>query len=154
MTSSQSRRVLQPRQGRLRTKIAPAVGQPAAGELKRRIAAQDIEIVGVLVAAADREDAGPDHVGDRMGDARGIAPIGNAARQTLATPNRRSAIESSITPPSEDIRPPSKAAVTFLPWTAGNENSGIVSSVMAAVAGAKARKGLVLATKSYAIPEA
>jgi hypothetical protein len=31
--------------------------------------------------------------------------------------------------------------VTFLPATAGNENSAIVSSVMAAVAGAKARKG-------------
>jgi hypothetical protein len=37
---------------------------------------------------------------------------------------------------------------------AGNENSGIVSSVMVAVAGAKARKGLVLATESYAIPAA
>ena len=71
-----------------------------------------------------------------------IAPIGNAARQTFGHPKRRSAIEISITPPSEDIRPPSNAAVTFLPWTAGNENSGIVSSVMAAVAGAKARIGL------------
>ena len=58
-----------------------------------------------------------------------------------ATPKRRSAIDSSITPPSEESRPPSNAAVTFLPATAGNENSAIVSSVMAAVAGAKARKG-------------
>ena len=71
-------------------------------------------------------------------------------------PPRRggSAIDSSITPPSEESRPPSNAAVTFLPWMAGNENSGIVSSVMVAVAGAKARKGLVLATESYAIPAA
>jgi len=54
----------------------------------------------------------------------------------------RSAIDSSITPPSEVIRPPSNAAVISLPWTAGNENSGIVSSIMAAVAGAKVREGL------------
>jgi len=40
------------------------------------------------------------------------------------------------------IRPPSNAAVTFSPWTTGNDNSGIVSSIMAAVAGAKAREGL------------
>jgi hypothetical protein len=40
------------------------------------------------------------------------------------------------------MRPPSNAAVIFLPWTAGNENSGIISSIMAAVVGAKARKGL------------
>jgi hypothetical protein len=60
-----------------------------------------------------------------------------------AIPKRRSAIDSSITPPSEDSRPPSNAAVTFLPSTAGNEKSGIVLSVMAAMAGAKAREGLV-----------
>ena len=76
-------RVFEPRQGRLRAQVAPAVGQPAAGELEGRIGAQDVEIVGVLVAAADRKHPGADHVGDRMGDARGIAPIGNAARQTL-----------------------------------------------------------------------
>jgi hypothetical protein len=60
-----------------------------------------------------------------------------------ATPKRRSAIESNITPPSEVIRPPSNAAVTFLAPTAGNANGRIVSSVMAAVVGAKAHKGLV-----------
>ena len=49
----------------------------------------------------------------------------------LERPKRRSARESSITPPSEDSRPPSNAAVDFLPSMAGNENSGIVSSVMA-----------------------
>jgi len=63
---------------------SPAAGQPSAGELERRIGAQDIEIVGILVAAADREHPGPDHVGDRMGDPRAIAPIGNAACRTLS----------------------------------------------------------------------
>jgi hypothetical protein len=42
---------------------------------------------------------------------------------------------SSMTPPSEEMRPPSKAAVTFLPWTAGKEKAGNVPSVMAGVAG-------------------
>jgi len=78
----QTRRVFEPRQGRLRTKVAAAVGQPPAGDFERRIGAQSIEIVGVLVAATDRENARADHVGDRVGDARGIAPIGDAARQT------------------------------------------------------------------------
>ena len=99
-----------------------------------------IEVVGVLVAAADREHAGADHVGKGVHDARRIAPIGNARARRSATPKRRSAIARSITPPSEVRRPPSKAAVTFLPWTAGNENSGIVSSVMAGVAGAESAK--------------
>jgi hypothetical protein len=43
-----------------------------------------------------------------------------------ATPKRRSAIDSSITPPSEESRPPSNPAVTFLPSMAGNEKSAIV----------------------------
>ena len=47
-----------------------------------------VEVVGVLVAAADREHPGSDHVGDRVRDARGIAPIGNAARQPLGHPRR------------------------------------------------------------------
>jgi len=77
---------------------------------------------------------------------------GRQRARRSATPKRRSAIDSSITPPSEESRPPSNAAVTFLPSTAGNENSGIVSSVMAAVAGANEREELASATKSYAIP--
>ena len=80
---SQRRRVFQPRQGRLRAQVPASVGQPPAGELERRIGAQVIEIVGVLVAPADRENPGADHVGDRVGDARAIAPIGNATRHTL-----------------------------------------------------------------------
>ena len=49
-------------------------------------------------------------------------------------PSRRSAMASSITPPSEVSRPPSKSAVIFRPRTAGNANGGIVSWVMAGVA--------------------
>jgi hypothetical protein len=80
-------------------------------------------------------------IGAKKGPAKIL--VGRQGARRSATPNRRSARESSITPPSEDIRPPSNAAATFFPWRAGNENSGIVSSVMPAVAGAKVRKGFV-----------
>ena len=80
---AQARGVLEPRQGRLRAQIGPSVGQAPAGELEGRVGAQGIEIVGVLVTAADREDAGPDHVGDAVSDAGRIAPVRDQARQPL-----------------------------------------------------------------------
>ncbi|MGY3622172.1 hypothetical protein ACVJGD_008368 [Bradyrhizobium sp. USDA 10063] len=43
-----------------------------------------------------------------------------------AMPRRRSAWARSMTPPSDDKRPPSKAAVIFLRPTAGNRNGCIV----------------------------
>ena len=49
-------------------------------------------------------------------------------------PIRRAAAARSITPPSDDSRPPSKAAVIFLPPTAGKVKGSIVTSVMAGVA--------------------
>ena len=148
----QPRRVFEPRQGRLGTQVAPAVGQPSAGELERRIAAQHVEVVGVLVAAADRKRPGPDHVGDRMGDARAIAPIGKAARQALRHPQAPLRHRQQHHPAVRRKPAAIKRGCTFLPSTAGNENSGIVSSVMAAVAGANEREELASATKSYAIP--
>jgi hypothetical protein len=79
----QRRRILQPRQRRLRTKIAARIGQPPAGQLEHRIGAQKIQIVSVLVAARNGEDAGADHVRERAGDPRGIATIQKAARQSF-----------------------------------------------------------------------
>src|SRR6478735_7647638 len=75
---------------------------------------------------------------------------GNTRAKLSAKPRRRSAIARSITPPFEVSRPPSKAAVTFLAWTAGNENGRIVSSVMAGVAFAVEGDGVGFATESYA----
>ncbi len=57
---------------------------------------------------------------------------------------------SSMTPPSELSRPPSKAVVTFLRSTAGNENGSRLSSIMAGVARCDPGKGLASATESYA----
>src|ERR1019366_9367132 len=53
------------------------------------------------------------------------------AASLSATPSRRSACPSNITPESEVMRPPSNAAVIFLRPTAGNENGRRLSSIMA-----------------------
>src|SRR5664280_2623175 len=75
---------------------------------------------------------------------------GNTRAKLSAKPRRRSASARSITPPFEVRRPPSKAAVTFLASTAGNENGRIVSLVMAGVAFAVEGDGVGFATESYA----
>jgi len=80
---AQVRCILQTRHGRLRAQIPPRVRQPAAGQLERRIAAQMIEIIAILVAARDGEDAGPDHVRNTVHDASRIAPLGEYAGQLL-----------------------------------------------------------------------
>jgi hypothetical protein len=139
----QARCILQATQGRLRTQTPIRVRQPAAGELERRITAQMIEIIAILVAARYGEDAGADHVGNAVHNARRIAPLGKHARQLLGHPDAPVARARSMTPPSDVRRPPSKAAVIFLRETAGNENGRIVSSVMASVASRGPRAGLV-----------
>ena len=111
---AQARRVLPARDGRLRAQIAAGVGQSPAGQLERRIEAQPVEIVGVLIAAGDGEDAGAQDIGQEMGDPVLIAAVRDHRRAASAMPSRRSAWASSMTPPSEVIRPPSKAAVIFL----------------------------------------
>src|ERR1700675_3701562 len=55
-----------------------------------------------------------------------------------------------MTPPSELIRPASKAAVIFLRWATGKQNGRRLSSVMADVACLDLGKGLASATESYA----
>ena len=72
------RRVLEPRQGWLRHQIATGLGQAPTGQLERRIEAQHVEVVAILVAASDGEHARPDHVGVGVGRARRIARVGQA----------------------------------------------------------------------------
>jgi hypothetical protein len=62
-----------------------------------------------------------------------------------ATLRRRSAMESSITPPSEVSRPPSKSAVTFLRPTAGNEYRSVIHG---GCGSRKMREWVVQATES------
>ena len=54
----QAWRVLKPREGRLRTQVQSRVRQAPASEFERWVRSQEIQIVGVLVAATNREDAG------------------------------------------------------------------------------------------------
>ena len=82
----QRRRVLQPRQRRLRTQVGARVGQPPASELEGGINAQGVKIVGVFVAAGDRQDAGANHVRQRVRDAQRVAAIGKPMRQSLRDP--------------------------------------------------------------------
>jgi hypothetical protein len=72
----------------------------------------------------------------------GSRPSGIARASRSAMPSRRSAWASSMTPPSELRRAPSKPAVSFLRSTAGNENGSRVSSVMAGVAPSDPGKGV------------
>ena len=61
------------RDGGLQAQIGSAVEEPPPGELEGCVAAQPVEVVGVLVAAGDRENPGAQNLGRTMGDAAGIA---------------------------------------------------------------------------------
>ena len=82
------------------------------------------EVVGVLVAAADREHASAEHIDKAVHDPCRIAPIREHPASLSAKPRRRSAIARSTTPPFEVRRPPSKPrrrlglrASPNWPWT-------------------------------------
>ncbi len=77
------RRILQAREGWLRGQIRTRLRQVPAGELERRIRAQRTEVVAILIATRDGEDAGAEHVRDRVRHAGRIAPIRDDARQPL-----------------------------------------------------------------------
>ena len=83
---TKARRVLPARHRRLRAEISAAVGKPIAGQLESRIGAQPIEIVGILKAAGDRQNACAQDVRQEVDDAIGIAPVGDLGRQLPANP--------------------------------------------------------------------
>ena len=57
--------------------VTAGVRQPSAGQLEGRIEAQPVEVVAIGIAAANRQHAGAQHIGNRVRDVRGIAPVGN-----------------------------------------------------------------------------
>ena len=69
--------------GRLRAQIGPAVGQPPAGQLESRVAAQPVEVVSILIAAGNGEDARAQDVGQEMSDLVLIAPVRNYLGEPL-----------------------------------------------------------------------
>jgi len=72
---------------------------------------------------------------------RRVAPIDDLCSKPRGIPMRRSAKANNITPPSELMRPPSKAAVIFLRSTDGSENGSRLSSIMAGVAASDSVRG-------------
>ncbi len=72
---AQTGRVLQARHRRLRAERLTGLGQSTAGQLEGGIVAQRAEIVGVLVATGNGQDARKQDVGHAVPDARRIAIV-------------------------------------------------------------------------------
>ena len=82
------RRILPAAHRRLAGQADGAVGQLAHRQLEARVMAQMIEIVGILIAAGDRQHPGLQDVGQIVDDTALVAGIGNAAGQTPGDPHR------------------------------------------------------------------
>jgi hypothetical protein len=65
-----------------------AAGQRARRQLEARVVAQRIEIVGILVAAGNRQDPRLKDVGNTVDDTALVAAIGNATGQTPGNAHR------------------------------------------------------------------
>jgi hypothetical protein len=79
-----ARRVLQTRDRRLRGERRSALGRPADGQLQQWIVPQPVEVVAVLVAAADGKGARRDQFHHLVPDAGLVAPVGHGAGQPPA----------------------------------------------------------------------
>ncbi len=97
-------RVLEPAHGRLRTELRAALRRPADGQLEQRIGAQGVAIVGVFIAAGDREHAEPQHRRQRVTITRSCA--GTISRRSVRSspirtispqPQGQSVLSGSIT---------------------------------------------------------
>ena len=78
-----SRRVLEPRHGRLRAQRRAAPRQSPHRHLEHRVGAQAVAIVGVLIARRDQQHPPTQHLHHFMVDAPGVAPIDKTVRQPL-----------------------------------------------------------------------
>ena len=92
---------------------------------------QHIEIIGILIAAGNRQHASAQDVAEVVDDAALVARVGNAGGKPLSYPQPPLRLR---TPPSDVSLLPSNAAVTFSRQIAGNEKRGALSSAMAGVA--------------------
>ena len=81
-----SGQVLEPAHGRLGAQIGAALGQPADRHLERRIGAQRVAVVGILVAGRDQQRPEADHLGEPVLDPLRRPRVLDAARQTLGDP--------------------------------------------------------------------
>jgi len=77
------RRILPARDGRLRAEVPAGVGQASAGQLEGRITAQPVKVIAIGIAAADRQHAGSQHIGDCVRDVRRITPVCNVSGKCI-----------------------------------------------------------------------
>ena len=61
----------------MRAQVPTGIGQPATGQLERRIEPQPVEVVGVFIATGDGEDAGTQDIGQQVDDPIRIALVGD-----------------------------------------------------------------------------
>ena len=141
-------RVLPARDRGLGTQIRAGIRKPSAGEFEGGVGPEKVDAVAGKEAIANMRDLSASSTVWMM--CAGSRGSSIRAASVLATARRRSASESKITPLSEERRPPSNAAVTFLRDTAGRENVSGLSSVMAGVAGLFNVRRMVLTPISYA----
>jgi len=79
-----ARCILQPRDRRLRGKWLPCFWTTANRSLHQRIVPQSVEVIPVLVTAANCRRARHDELDHRVVDTRLLAPIGHRLGQSLA----------------------------------------------------------------------
>jgi hypothetical protein len=83
---TRGRRIFPARHGRLAGKANRPVRQFAKRQFEPRIMAQRVEIVGILVAAGDCQDAGAQYAIKAVDHAALIATIGDAAGKSSSDP--------------------------------------------------------------------
>ena len=80
---AQARRILHPRDGGLGGKVGAGLRQASAGDLEHGVGAEGAEVVAVLVAAGDGEDAGTQNVGETVLGAGGVAAVAEGGSQGI-----------------------------------------------------------------------
>jgi hypothetical protein len=70
----------------LRAEVPTGIGEASACQPKGWIAAQPVEVVAIGIAAANRQHASSQHIGDCVRDVQTIAPVGNVRGERVERP--------------------------------------------------------------------
>src|SRR5271169_2730950 len=127
--------------------------QAPTGEFEGRVPAQIIQIISIRVAAGNCEDPSTQNVCHCVRDQIWVAVVRDDRGQRIDQTKPLVGAGSNKTPPSELIRPPSNAAVTFFWQMLGKENARSVSSSLAGMADSVRTLRLASVPNLYAIPE-
>ena len=83
---AQGGHVLPTRHGRLGAQIIAAVRQATTGHFEPGVGAQEIEVVGIFVAAGDGKHPGPQDIADAVRHQRRVARVRDQARECVRYP--------------------------------------------------------------------